>query len=271
MTQPGATAPSLSNPLAARLRAGDLGLALMIRHARTVDIALAARTMGFDALYFDLQHSTVPEDAVAQISAAAVQAGITPIVRIPERGYGTALRLLDAGALGIVVPDLATADEAREAVMHCKFAPVGRRSNAGRYPHFAYAAVPATQTRAALDDNTLLIVMIESVAALDNVEAIAAVPGVDVLHIGSSDLSSDLGVPGQNSHPKVLEALERVVAACRKHGKVPGMGGLSGGGGEAYEQVIKLGARFFSAANEWALMMAAGEARVKALRAYAPK
>jgi 2-keto-3-deoxy-L-rhamnonate aldolase RhmA len=93
------------------------------------------------------------------------------------------------------------------------------------------------------------------------------VPGVDVVHIGSSDLSSDLGVPGQNTHPKVLAALERVVAACRKHGKVPGMGGLSGGDGKPYEQVIKLGARFFSAANEWALMMAAGEDRVKMLRA----
>jgi 2-keto-3-deoxy-L-rhamnonate aldolase RhmA len=271
MAQPGSSIPSLVNPLAARLRAGDIGLAMMIKHARTVDIALAARTMGFDALYFDLQHSTVPEDAVAQVSSAAVQAGITPIVRIPEGGYGTALRLLDAGALGIVVPDLSTAEQAREAVMHCKFAPLGRRSNAGRYPQFAYQALPAVPSRDALNDNTLLIVMVESLGALENVEAIAAVPGVDVVHIGSSDLSSDLGVPGQNTHPKVLDALERVVAACRKHGKVPGMGGLSGGDSKPYEQAIKLGARFFSAANEWALMMAAGEERVKALRALSPK
>ena len=263
--------PSLVNPLAARLRAGELGLALMIKHARTVDIALAARTCGFDALYFDLQHSTVPEDVVGQVSAAAVQAGITPIVRIPDRGYGTALRLLDAGALGIVVPDLTTAEDAKEAVMHCKFGPLGNRSNAGRYPHFAYQAVPAVEARSALNDNTLLIVMIESAAALENVEAIAAVPGVDIVHIGSIDLSADLGFPGQNSHPKVLGAIERVVSACRKHGKVPGMGGLSGGGTKPYEQAIKLGARFFSAANEWSLMMAAGEERVRELRALTPQ
>src|SRR5688500_6201092 len=162
MAQPDNPTLTLVNPLATRLRAGEIGLALMIKHARTVDIALAAKTMGFDALYFDLQHSTVPEDAVAQISAAAVQAGITPIVRIPEGGYGTALRLLDAGALGIVVPDLSTAEQAREAVVHCKFAPLGKRSNAGRYPHFAYQAVPAVHSRMALNDNTLLIVMIES-------------------------------------------------------------------------------------------------------------
>ena len=259
------------NPLAERLRAGDIGLALMIKHARTVDIALAAKTCGFDALYFDLQHSTVPEDVVANISAAAVQTGITPIVRIPEKGYGTALRVLDGGALGIVVPDLSSAEEAREAVSHCKFAPLGRRSNAGRYPQFAYGAVPAVKARDELNDNTLLVVMVETAAALENVEDIAAVEGVDVIHIGSSDLSSDLGVPGQNMHPKVLGALERVVAACRKHGKVPGMGGLSGGDGNNYEQAVKLGARFFSAANEWSLMMAAGEERVRMLRALSPR
>ena len=258
---------NLVNPLAARLRAGEIGLAMMIRHARTVDIALAAKTCGFDAIYFDLQHTTISEDVVAQVSTAAVQAGITPICRIPEGGYGTALRLLDGGALGIVVPDLSTAEQAKEAVSYCKFAPLGNRSNAGRYPQFSYRATPAVQTREALNDNTLLIVMIETAAALENVEAIAAVPGVDVVHIGSSDLSSDLGVPGQNMHPKCLAALERVVAACRKHGNVPGMGGLSGGDSKPYEQVIKIGARFFSAANEWALMMSAGEERVRTLRA----
>lgn len=257
---------NLMNPLAARLRAGELGLALMVKHARTVDIALAAKTCGFDALYFDLQHSTVPEDVVAQVASAAVQAGITPIVRIPERGYGTALRLLDGGALGIVVPDLKTAEDAKEAVACCKFSPLGNRSSAGRYPQFAYRALPAVEARRLLDENTLLIVMVETAAALENVEAIAAVPGVDIVHIGSSDLSADLGIPGQNTHPKVIAAIERVVAACRKHGKIPGMGGLSGGDPKHYETAIKLGARFFSAANEWSLMMSAGEERVRMLR-----
>ena len=260
----------LTNPLAARLRAGELGLALMIKHARTVDIALAAKTCGFDALYFDLQHSTVPEEVVAQVATAAVQAGITPIVRIPALGYGTALRLLDGGALGIVVPDVASVAEVKEAVAHCKFGPVGNRSNAGRYPQFAYRALPAAESRRLLNDNTLLIVMIESAAALENVDAIAALEGVDIVHIGSSDLSADLGFPGQNTHPKVIDAITRVVAACRKHGKIPGMGGLSGGDPANFAQAIKLGARFISAANEWSLMMAAGEERVKLLRGLSP-
>jgi 2-keto-3-deoxy-L-rhamnonate aldolase RhmA len=257
------------NPLAARLRAGELGLALIVRHSNTVDIALAAKTCGFDAIYFDLQHSTIPEEAVGEIAAAAVNIGITPIVRIPKGGYGTALRLLDAGALGIVVPDIVTADDAMEAVSYCKFAPLGNRSNAGRYPHFGYRALPTPEARRILQENTLLITMVESIAALENIDAIAAVPGVDIIHIGSSDLSSDLGVPGENMHPKVIEAIKRVVDACRKHGKIPGMGGLGGGNPKRYAEVVKLGARFFSAGNDWALMMTAFEERVKMLRGLA--
>ncbi len=258
--------PTLKNPLLDRLKRGDLGLALMIRHARTVDIALAAQACGFDALYFDLQHSPLPENEVSQMCVAALGAGVTPLVRVPDRDYGLALRMLDSGALGIVMPDCANADDARAAVAACKYAPLGRRSGTSSFPHFGYQPVPTIEARKALNDNTLLIVMIESVAALACVEDIAAVPGVDVLHIGSSDLSSDLGVPGEQTHPKVKAAFERIVAACRKHGKIPGIGGLAGSDTKNYDYAIKLGARFMSAGNEWALMMQAGKERVKAIR-----
>lgn len=261
----------LVNPLAERLKHGDLGLALMVRHARTVDIAHAAKVCGFDALYFDLQHSALPESDVAQMCVAALGAGVTPLVRIPDRDYGLALRMLDAGALGIVVPDCANADDARAAVMACKYAPLGYRSGTSSWPHFGYRAVPVVEGRRVLNENTLLIIMIESVAALEQVEDIAAVPGVDVLHIGSSDLSSDLGIAGEITHPKVVAAFERIVAACHKHGKIPGIGGLAGADARNYEYAIKLGARFMSAGNEWALMIAAGKERVKSIRALSPR
>jgi 2-keto-3-deoxy-L-rhamnonate aldolase RhmA len=257
---------NMLNPLAARLRAGQLGLALMVKHARTVNIALAAKTCGFDAIYFDMQHGGVPEDAVAEISAAAVHVGVTPIVRISPRAYGQAVRMLDCGALGIIVPDMASVTDAREAVEYCKFAPVGKRSNASRYPQFAFRAVPGGEARSQLNENTLLIGMIESRAALEVVENIAAVPGLDVLHVGSSDLASDLGVPGENSHPLVTDAVSRVVAACRRHGKVAGLGGFSGGGVASIGQALGLGVRFVTAANEWSLMMTAAQERVNELR-----
>jgi 2-keto-3-deoxy-L-rhamnonate aldolase RhmA len=258
---------AIANPLAERLQAGGLGLALMIRHARTPDIAVAARTCGFDALYYDLQHTSMPEDAVAQVAVAAQGAGITPLVRVPDKDYAAALRMLDSGAMGIVMPDVNSAADAAAAVQHCKFAPIGNRGAYGSWPQLGYRAVPAVEARAALNAATLLIVMIENRGALDNVEAIAAVPGVDIVHMGSNDLATDLGVPGELTHPKVLAGVERLVAACRKHGKTPGIGGLTGGDTKRIEQVVALGARFLTAANEWNLMLAAGHERVRALRA----
>jgi 2-keto-3-deoxy-L-rhamnonate aldolase RhmA len=260
------TAPLMVNPLAERLRGGALGLALMLRHARTVDIAVAAKTCGFDALYFDMQHTPIDADVVSQISVAAGAIGITPLVRVPDRDYGLALRMLDSGAMGIVMPDVSSAEDARAAVQHCKFAPVGNRGAYGSWPQLGYRALPATEARQALNEGTLLIVMIESKAAMDNVEAIAAVPGVDIVHVGSNDLATDLGVPGELTHPKVLACVERLIAACRKHGKVPGVGGLTGGDARRIEQVVALGARFLTAATEWNLMMSAGTERVRALR-----
>ena len=257
---------NLNNPLADRLRNGELGLALMLRHARTTDIAIAAQNCGFDALYFDMQHTTITEDQVAQISVAALAWGVTPLVRVPDKGYELALRVLDSGALGIVMPDVCSAEDARQAVAHCKFPPVGNRGAYGIYPQLGYRAVKTTEARAQLNANTLLICMVENCKALESVEEIAAVPGVDIVHVGSNDLATDLGVPGELAHPSVLAAIERVIAACNKHGKVAGVGGLTGGDVSRIQNVVKMGARFLSAANEWNLLLSAGQERVRILR-----
>ncbi len=261
---------SLVNPVAQRLRAGELALNLMIRHARTVDIALAARACGFDGLFFDLQHGVIPEYEVSQMCVAAMSMGVAPIVRVPEKDYAAALRMLDNGALGIVMPEVTTVEDARQSVQACKYPPVGNRGAFGGTAHFGFRAVPAASARRALNDATLLILMIESKAALDNIEAIAAVPGADVIHIGTNDLSTDLGHPGDLAHPDVLAAVARVVQACRAHGKHTGVGGYTGPGAEQHiARVAQLGARFITSASEWNLMLAAGTDRVKALRSIA--
>ena len=266
-----ASSPQLTNPLAERLKRGGLGLTLMIRHARTVDIALAARTCGFDGLFFDLQHGVIPEHEISQMAVAAMNMGVAPLVRVPEKDYAAALRMLDNGALGIIMPEVTTAEDARNSVAACKFPPVGNRGAFGSWAHFGYRGLPAAEMRKAMNDATLLILMVESKAAIDNIDAIAAVPGVDIIHIGTNDLSTDYGHPGELTHPEVMAAIERVVAACRKHGKVAGVGGLTGGDAvKSLPHVIQLGARFITSASEWNLMLAAGTERVKALRALDP-
>jgi 2-keto-3-deoxy-L-rhamnonate aldolase RhmA len=265
------TALQLVNPVAERLRKGELALNLMIRHARTVDIALAARTCGFDGLFFDLQHGVIPEHEISQMAVAAMNMGVAPLVRVPEKDYAAALRMLDNGALGIIMPEVTSVEDARNSVAACKYPPVGNRGAFGGWAHFAYRSVPAPEARKQINDATLLILMIESKAALDNIEAIAAVPGVDVIHIGTNDLSTDLGHPGELAHPDVLAAIERVAKSCKANGKHTGVGGLYGGdAAKALPAVIKLGARFITSASEWNLMLAAGAERVKALRALTP-
>jgi len=263
-----ASQPVLRNPLAETLAAGKLGLAIIVKQVQSVDIAIAAKTCGYDAVYVDLEHSVIPESAAAQICVTALHAGITPLVRVPSHDSHFANRMLDAGALGVVVPHVQNADEARHVANACRFAPKGERSVAGNWPHLGYAAWPADQVRKLLNERTTVIVMLETPEAIEHAAEIAAVPGIDILHIGSTDLCDALGVPGQFGHPEVEKAFRRVIDACRANGKVAGAGGM-GSAQDVTKKVLQMGVRFVTAGNEWAFMMAAARQRAAALREIA--
>lgn len=257
----------LANPLQDTLRAGKLGLAMIVKQVRSVDIALAAKTCGYDAVYVDLEHSVIPETDAAAICITALNAGITPLVRVPSHDAHHANRLLDAGALGIVAPHVESAEEARHIVGACRFAPLGSRSVAGNWPHFAYEQRPAEEIRRTLNEKTTVVVMLETPAAIERAAEIAAVPGVDILHIGSSDLCDALGIPGQFGHADVEKAYRKVIDACRTHGKVAGVGGM-GNAPEVAKKIIRMGVRFITAGNEWAFMMQAARQRAAMLREF---
>ena len=255
----------IRNPLAETLKAGKLGLAMIVKQVQSGDIALAAKTCGYDAVYVDLEHSVIPESAAAQICITALNVGITPLVRVPSHEAHYATRILDAGALGIVAPHVETAEQARAVAKACRFAPLGERSVAGNWPHFAYAARPAAEVRELLNQLTTVIVMLETPQAIEHAEEIAAVPGVDILHIGSTDLCDALGVPGQFDHADIERAFRRVIEACRRNGKIAGAGGL-GSAPEVTKKALRMGVRFVTAGNEWAFMMAAARQRASMLR-----
>ena len=260
----------LRNPLAETLKSGGLGLAMLLKHARTGDIALAAKTCGLDAVYVDLEHSVVSESDAAQICVSAQLAGITPLVRVPSHDAHHATRMLDAGALGIVVPHVESAEEAAHVVRACKFAPDGERSVAGAWPHLAYESWPPQEARRALNAQSMVIVMLETPEAVERAASIAAVPGVDVLHVGSTDLSEALGIPGQFGHAKMEDAFARVIATCREHGKITGIGGM-GSAPDVIRKYVSMGARFVSAGTEWGFMMAGAKQAVALLREGMPR
>jgi len=264
MVESFAVGPVLRNPLAESLAAGRLGLALMVQKVQSVDIALAARSCGFDAINIDLEHSVIPDYAAAQICVTALQCGVTPLVRVPSHEGHHAGRLLDAGACGIVAPHVTTADEARAIVQACRFAPLGQRSVAGSWPHLGYRNWPAEDVRRVFNAATMVVVMLETPEAIANADAIASVPGVDILHVGSTDLCEAMGMPGRFGDPALERSFSQVVAACRRHGKVAGAGGLAGTP-DVMRTMVRMGVRFVTAGIEWDFMMAAARQRATLL------
>jgi 2-keto-3-deoxy-L-rhamnonate aldolase RhmA len=248
-----------------QLAAGKLALGMGLRQARTVDIAGIGKTCGFDWLFIDMEHSSLDVDTAAQIANAALPVGITPIVRVPGKEHHHASRLLDSGAQGIVVPHVDTVEEARRAVSYCKYPPIGHRSVMGAAPQFAFQNVPVGESTQIVNAETLVVVMLETPTAIDSADAIAAVPGLDVILIGTNDLCAEMGIPGQFADPRVEEAYRKVIAACRKHGVHPGMGGVYEP--KLMEKFIGLGMRFILSGSDLSFILSAGRARTSFLNA----
>lgn len=248
-----------------RLAAGGLALGMGARQSRTVDIAMVARSCDYDWLFIDMEHSSTNLDTAAQIAMAALAAGITPLVRVPGPEHHHASRVLDTGAQGIVLPHVDTPEEAARAVSHCKYPPVGHRSIGGPQPQLGFHPLPLVDAMRLVNEETLVVVMLETPRAIANAEHIAAVKGVDVLLIGTNDLCAELGIPGKFTDARVEDSYRKVITACRNHGKFPGMGGVYDP--PVMERYIQLGMRFILSGSDLSFMMAGARERAGVLRA----
>lgn len=244
----------LRNVARERLERGELCLGVGLRQSRTADTGRLMRTAGFDWLFLDMEHNSMDVDGAVQLCIAAADAGVTPLVRAPgwERFHA---RVLDGGAQGLVIPHVDTAELAAEMVRNCKYPPIGRRSVTSALPQVNFETSPLGEVTAAINASTLLVIMLESPEAIENADAIAAQPGVDVLFVGCSDLSMEMGIPGEVGSPAIEVALTKVVAACRKHGKYAGLGGV--GSPELLERYIALGMRFILCGSDLSLFLSA--------------
>src|ERR1700746_3686796 len=250
----------LRNHVKERLGRGGVVASMRVRLIRGIEIARIAKSAGFDSLYVDLEHASFSLDTTGQICIAALEAGITPLVRVP--GIAEVSRVLDGGALGVIAPHVQSVDDARAYVAAAKFPPLGHRSAAGPLPHLHYRSFPAAAANAALNAATLLIVQFESEEALKQAEAIAAVEGVDLVMIGSNDLLADWGLAGQYEHQRLRDAYARTIAECRKHRKHCRGGGLAARPDRAAE-FVRMGARYVSTGTDLGFLLAACTARAK--------
>jgi 4-hydroxy-2-oxoheptanedioate aldolase len=254
----------IRNSARERLEQGGVSIGLGVRLARTVDIAKVGKAAGFDWLFLDLEHGPMSLETCSAISVAALDVGIAPLVRVPNGEYAMATRALDAGALGIVMPHVDTAEEARAVVSKLKYPPIGHRSVAGQQPQFDYKAVKVGDLTASLNAVTLTIVMIETPTAVANADAIMATPGVDGVLIGTNDLAAEMGIPGDLGNPRIVEAFGTVIAACKKHNKWAGMGGVRD---DAHiKQYVQMGIRLILAGAEISMLLGAATARTNYMR-----
>ena len=255
----------IENHAKRKLEAGELALGVGLRQARTVDIGKAMKTAGFDWLFIDMEHNTMGIDIATQIAVAAQDAGITPIVRVPGHEHYHASRALDGGAQGVVVPHVDDAETARQIASNCRYPPAGHRSMTGALPQLAFESHPFAEVAEALNAATLVVVMVETPQAVENVEEIAATPGIDSVLIGTNDLCMEMGIPGQFDDPRVEDAYRRLVSACKAHGKHPGMGGIYTP--ELMGKYIDMGARLILLGNDFSFMMTSARAQAAAVRA----
>ena len=246
---------AIKNMAKERLVAGELSIGMSVKAVRGVEIARIMKTAGYDWLFIDLEHGPTSVETAYQISVAALDAGIAPIVRVPHGELALATRCLDGGALGIVIPHVDTADEARAMVDAFRYQPLGHRSIAGGYPQFGFAPTPAAQVTKEMNDATLVIAMIETPRAVENADAIAAVPGIDVLLMGTNDLCMEMGIAGQLDNERLVAAIQAVLDACKRHGKWAGLGGIYGK--ELLKRYIDMGMQMILAGNDLPLLVAA--------------
>jgi 2-keto-3-deoxy-L-rhamnonate aldolase RhmA len=248
-----------------KLKNNQLVLGTFVSELRNPNVAYLLAQCGFDYFIFDNEHGAFSHETVSDMIAASRGAGIDVIVRVPEIRRETILKPLDSGAAGLLVPQVNTAEQAAEIVQHAKYPPMGSRGAAMRRAHNRYAHGDPGAFLRETNEATFIAVQAETTEAIDNVDAIAAVDGVDAVFCGPFDLSISLGIPGEVNHPREVEAVDKMVEACRRHGKTSGILMFEPGHLKSW---LDKGMRFIAYSSDVNMIADAAAAALKELRGH---
>jgi 2-dehydro-3-deoxyglucarate aldolase/4-hydroxy-2-oxoheptanedioate aldolase len=207
------------NQVKETLRSGGVAMGVMCLEFATSGIGRISAEAGAQFAVFDMEHTGWSLETIKMLGASSRSNDFVPIVRVPVNDYHFIAHALDVGAMGLVFPLVSSAPEAKRCVQCAMYPPGGRRGCAFAIAHDDYQGGDITEKMRLCNDNVLLIAQIETAEGLENVEAIAAVDGIDALWIGQFDLTASLGIPGRFDDPKFADATRRIVDACREHGK----------------------------------------------------
>ena len=236
------------NPVKSMLRAGKPVVGGTIT-VNSVDVAAHMANMAFDFLWVEMEHSPITLETLRNMVLATRGLRALPFARVPVNEVWTAKRVLDAGVAGVIFPFTSTPELAAQAVAACRYPPLGRRGSGPNLARFCWPEPECYHDSA--DRNVMVIVIIEEARAVENIDAIAATPGIDVMFIGTSDLSFSLGLRGEQNHPLLEQAICRVLEAGKRHDKIVGR---PCGNPDRIQRFIEQGFLFFQGSTELGLM-----------------
>ncbi len=200
-----------------RLAEGGVALGCSVSQLRSAEIPRMFSAAGFDWVFIDSEHGCFSIETIQDLVRSSLLLPITPIVRVADFQYDLLARALDMGAEGLILPRVESPDLLAKTISWTKFPPQGMRGFGLTPPAVGYEAASFVEITTHLNRETLIVAQIESQAAVDRLDELAAVPGVDALLVGPADLSISLGVPGEWDSPKLNAAIDRVIEACDKH------------------------------------------------------
>ncbi len=222
------------------------------------DIVEIFGAIGYDFVMIDCEHGPMDLDQVEHMVRAAEVFGITPIARIPDHADSTILRFLDRGVQGIIVPHVNTREEAESIARAARYYPEGHRGVGGGRAHDYGVGVSRDESTSWVNSQILVIPMVEETEAVENLDAILGVPGVDVLHVAAGDLGQSMGNPGAT---EVRRLMSQVVPKIKASGKHVGVGGNSPADAAGVAEFIKLGANFVTVSAQGLLRLAGEDFR----------
>jgi len=251
------------NRLKQDLRAGKTAVGTMLVEIRQPAVMQFLANAGFDFVLIDNEHGPFTIETIADLSRTARSVGLTPIVRIPELTYAAVTQPLDAGAQGIMAPRITGSSEVLSVLQMMKYPPVGKRGSVMARGHTNFQSGPVGEAMRAMNDETMLIVQVETREALERIDDILAIPGVDVALVGPNDLSIALGKPGNLDDPQFIQAIERTIASCRRRAVVPA---IHVNELERAALWARKGMRMVSFSSEAGLMIHAGSHAAEAIK-----
>ena len=247
-----------------RLRKGESVLGTMVIVFDNPEMAKILKVSGFDFFLVDAEHGNFDYGAVAGMFALAREAGIPPMIRIPEVRREVVLKYMEMGARGILLPNAETVEQAEALVEYTKYYPLGNRGVSLFRPHTGFEKIDsAVSYMKERNEENLLILQIESPKAVENVEKMLDVEGIDAVFVGPNDLSQSMGIMGQTSHPDFLAAIDRVIGAAKKRNKFSGIHMMST---EALLPWMEKGMTLNLWSNDVLLMMNAAKEGLKKLK-----